>query len=363
MKKIKTFNVVLCGPGDVAKEISIAREVIAEWNHRNWEGLNCGIKDKHWNTDAVPSVEARGQSLINRDLIDSADIIVAIFWQRLGTPTGLHESGTVEEIRRAQARDIPVLLYFSKIEDTRSNPDPDQWDMLQAFEAQARVSALPWTFRSREDFRKRFGDHLHMKILELLAKKQRTKTRKTKPSIQQTATGTGNVQLAGDGNTVNVKTTSPRPPKIVIAPSPDHLTPSEQRQVAEWIEELSVLMETVEGKSTKEAKGELWNRLKNHLDVQKYEQIESAELPKVRGWVRIVRKELEKKAQRSAPAVFGNARIQAIKARMRDMGKTNENYYPEIAARLKMRRFTSLKDLSSKNLERVYQLVLRDSKR
>lgn len=65
MKKIKTFNVVLCGPGDVAKEIGIAREVIAEWNQRNCEGLNCGLKDKHWDIDAVPSMQERGQQVIN----------------------------------------------------------------------------------------------------------------------------------------------------------------------------------------------------------------------------------------------------------------------------------------------------------
>lgn len=362
MKKIKTFNVVLCGPGDVAKEIGIAREVIAEWNQRNWEGLNCGLKDKHWDTDVAPSMDERGQAIINRDMIDSADLIVAIFWRRLGTPTGMHDSGTVEEVNRAMARGIPVMLYFSDIEDTRPIQDSDQWDMLQAFRAKALVSGLPRTFRSRDDFRKRLGDHLHMKILELLAQKPKPKSKKKKPSIQQTATGNANVQLAGDGNTVNVKTASTRSPKIVIAPSPDHLSPSEQRQVAEWIEELAVLMENVEGKTTKRAKGELWNRLKNHLDVQKYEQIESASLPEVRGWVRVVQKELEKKAQRKAPAVFVAARIPAIKTRMTGMGRTNSEYYPEIATRLKIRRFESLKDLSPKNLERVYQLVLRDAK-
>ena len=38
MKKINTLNVVLCGPGDVTKEIQLARKVIDEWNLRNWGG-------------------------------------------------------------------------------------------------------------------------------------------------------------------------------------------------------------------------------------------------------------------------------------------------------------------------------------
>jgi len=204
MKKTKTFKVVMCGPGDVAREIIIAREVIAEWNQKNWEEHNCGLKDQHWDTDAVPSMDARGQAVINRDLIDSADLIVAIFWRRLGTPTGLHDSGTVEEITRAQAREIPVMLYFSDIEDTRPVQDPDQWDMLQAFRAKALASGLPWTFRSRDDFRKRFGGHLHKMVLALIARKPKAKAKKSKPSIEQTATGSGNVQVAGDGNTMNI---------------------------------------------------------------------------------------------------------------------------------------------------------------
>jgi len=363
MKKIKTFKVVLCGPGDVAKEIAIAREVIAEWNQRNWEELNCGLKDQHWDTDAVPSMDARGQAVINRDLIDSADLIVAIFWRRLGTPTGLYDSGTAEEIKRAQARDIPVMLYFSDIEDTRSVQDPDQWDMLQAFRAKAFASGLPWTFRGRDDFRKRLGGHLHKKVLELLARKPKAKAKKSKPSIEQTATGTGNFQVAGDGNTFHVKSGSTRPPKIVITPSPGCLTPSEQRRVAEWIEELAVLMEAVEGKTESKSRGQLWTRLKKYFDVQKYEQIESSKLSKVEDWVRFVRREIQGKARRKMPAVFRAGKIPAIKASMQRMRRTNEDYYPEIAARLKMRPFLSLNDLSPKNLERVYQMVLRDAKR
>ena len=91
-------------PSDVAKEIKIASEVIGEWNQKNFDALNCGLKCNHWTTDAVPSMASRGQAVINDKIIDSADMVVAVFWRRLGTPTGLHDSGTVEEIARAQAR-------------------------------------------------------------------------------------------------------------------------------------------------------------------------------------------------------------------------------------------------------------------
>lgn len=361
MKTTQTINVALCGPGDVAKEIELAKKVIEDWNQSNFDVLNCGVRAVHWDSDAVPSMRARGQEVINWELIDKSDLVVAIFWQRLGTPTGMHDSGTAEEVDRAKSRGIEVMLYFSDIENVRADADPDQRDMLRAYRAKAMQSGLPWTFQSRSEFKKRFADHLNKKVHEILARTPKKKTAKKRPSIIQKQSGTGNVQLAGDGNTLNLKTTSSRTPKIVIAPSPGQLSPSEQRQVAEWIEDLSILMEAVEGKTTKKAMGELWNRLKHQFGVQKYEQIESAEMPDVKQWVLVVRKDLERKAQRRAPKVHESSRITSIKTRMTKMGRSNADYYPEIAARLKMRRFTSLKDLSPKNLERVYQLVLRDS--
>jgi len=43
---------------------------------------------------------------------------------------------------------------------------------------------------------------------------------------------------------------------------------------------------------------------------------------------------------------------------------TNETYYPELARRLRMKRaFISLKDITKRDLERVYGLVLRDARR
>jgi hypothetical protein len=48
---------------------------------------------------------------------------------------------------------------------------------------------------------------------------------------------------------------------------------------------------------------------------------------------------------------------------MNGMGKTNENYYPELSERLNMKKpFMSLTRLTKTDLDRVYQMVLRDSR-
>jgi hypothetical protein len=205
MKQTRILQLALCGPGDVSAESKIAQEVIEAWNQVNRDTLNCEIRAVHWSTDAVPSMRARGQQVINWELIDNADLVVAIFWRRLGTPTGLHESGTAEEVRRAQARDIEVMVYFSNIEDVRTEPDPEQWEKLQAFRSQAMEAGLVWTFRARSEFRKLFAQHLNKKAHEILARTPKKTAAKKRRSINQKQSGTGNVQVAGDGATVNVK--------------------------------------------------------------------------------------------------------------------------------------------------------------
>ena len=363
MDKVRVLKIVFCGPGDVARELSIAADVVDEWNKNHFESLNCGLKLLNWKSDAAPSMAERGQAVINRELIDSADLIVAVFWRRFGTPTGMHDSGTAEEVIRAMSRDKPMMLYFSDIEAPMVEDDPEQVAKLRDFREKAMASGLPWSFRSRKQFRESFKQHLKTRVTELLAMPEKSSPKPRSRTIKQSAQGSGNVQVAGDGNTVNVHTTSPQKPKIVIAPSPEHLTPAEQKQVSEWIEELAILMETVQGKTTGRAMSELWSRLKNQFKVAKYQQIESIRMSDVEAWYLGVRREIQGKARRTAPDSYRRSKIPGIKMRMKEMGRTEEDYYPEIARRLRMRPFDSLNDLSPKNLDRVYSLVCRDSKR
>jgi hypothetical protein len=112
----KIVRVTLCAPSDVSREVELLANEIHDWNSVNWESRHCGIKVRHWLTDAVPDMTERGQGVINRQLIDDTDLIVAVFWSRMGTPTGMADSGTAEEVLRAIAQNKRAFLYFSKIE-------------------------------------------------------------------------------------------------------------------------------------------------------------------------------------------------------------------------------------------------------
>ena len=101
---------ISASPGDVANEREALREEIHEWNGTfGDEGVM--LLPRMWEYDSVPDLRVRAQGVINRQLVDNADIIG--HGHRLGTPTAEADSGTVEEVERVANADKPVMLYFS----------------------------------------------------------------------------------------------------------------------------------------------------------------------------------------------------------------------------------------------------------
>lgn len=80
----------------------------------------------HWRQHSAAEHGVRPQESLNKQLVDESDLLIALFWHRLGTDTGEAESGTVEEIERATANDA----YVAVLRCTRDVP-PDQLDTQQ----------------------------------------------------------------------------------------------------------------------------------------------------------------------------------------------------------------------------------------
>jgi hypothetical protein len=103
-----------------------------------------------WETDAVPELGEDGQEVINRQLVDECDIVVALFHSRLGAPTPRAVSGTVEEIERARARGVPVHIYFSEMPIPR-DVDPDELKRLNEYRSVLQAEGLLGSYASLED--------------------------------------------------------------------------------------------------------------------------------------------------------------------------------------------------------------------
>jgi hypothetical protein len=153
-----------------------------------------------------------------------------------------------------------------------------------------------------------------------------------------------------------------KPPKIknVVEPPPGSVSPAELQQIQAWIEELAE--ETV-GKSRNDAYAMWGSRFKNKFKVAKREQLPSIRMSEVEQWHKQQRAIQTRGLKSKAPDEFRSKRIAAIKAARRQMGVSNETYYPALAKRFRIKKeFASLKNLTKRDLERFCTMVMRDAR-
>jgi hypothetical protein len=154
------FNVLIVSPSDITVERNLVREVIHEWNGSHSHEREIIFRPVGWETDSYPSLGDRPQGVLNKQIVDDADLIVAVFWNRLGTPTGEAESGSVEELERHMAAGKPAMVYFSSTPVKRESVDDEQWKRLVAFRKKLRDTALTEDFEGPDDFRRKFARQL-----------------------------------------------------------------------------------------------------------------------------------------------------------------------------------------------------------
>lgn len=160
----KAFNVMVASPGDVASERSIVRDVIYEWNAVHSAKRQIVLLPIGWESHSSPEMGASPQTIINNQVLDKCDLMVGVFWTRLGTETDEYSSGTVEEIERHVAAAKPVMLYFSSQPVAMDTADLDQVAKLKVFKESCKKRGLYESYDSHADFRTKFYRHLQLKV-------------------------------------------------------------------------------------------------------------------------------------------------------------------------------------------------------
>jgi SAM-dependent methyltransferase len=144
---VQRLNVLITSPADADRERVF--KAIADWNG----GL--GGSDRRvlfvplmWEKHAISDVDNTPQEAINRQLLNRADLLLAVFRNRLGTPTKDYPAGTLEEIDR---RTGCAAVFFSKC--PRPNGDEkdgqSQYKRLIAFQKQFKGFAK--TYKDADD--------------------------------------------------------------------------------------------------------------------------------------------------------------------------------------------------------------------
>lgn len=160
------IKVMIASPGDVQEERGIAVDVIHEWNsiHATYRGQI--LQPVRWETDTAPEFGDRPQEIINRQVLRDCDLLVGMFWTRLGTPTGVASSGTLEEIQEHLKAGKPAMLYFSQAPSRPRQEDLKQYQGVLALEEQLRGKGINWRYDSPARFRALFTKHLAQTMYE-----------------------------------------------------------------------------------------------------------------------------------------------------------------------------------------------------
>ncbi|TWT23061.1 hypothetical protein FRX94_09995 [Corynebacterium canis] len=79
--------------------MAVIRKTISQWNLNLGRHVGLTVLPASWTEHAVSEFGERPQAILNHQIVEEADLAVALFQDRLGTPTGEAESGTAEEIK------------------------------------------------------------------------------------------------------------------------------------------------------------------------------------------------------------------------------------------------------------------------
>lgn len=171
--KAQTFSVLIASPSDLAEERRVATEAVNQWNAQHATSESVVLLPVKWETHAKPQAGVRPQAAINKQLVRTCDVLIGMFWTKLGTATGVAESGTVEEINKFVAAGKPALLYFSNRPIDPNKINPRQFEKLRKFKEATYKKALTGSFNDVDGLRQAVLKDLTRQVSDL---KARTRT-------------------------------------------------------------------------------------------------------------------------------------------------------------------------------------------
>ena len=167
---IQLFRLFVGAPSDVTEEVIIIRGLAEQWNRDFGPAARARVEVANWRTHSHPAAGARPQALINKQVVDGSDIVVGLFRARVGSPTGVADSGTEEEIRRSIKRGAVVMVYFANLPVPKQRKSRNEFARIEKFKRQLGRKALYYTFTDLKAFEDAFRQHLAGAMNELLAK-------------------------------------------------------------------------------------------------------------------------------------------------------------------------------------------------
>lgn len=181
MKTLSQLQVLIACPSDVALEKQVAREVIEKFNKVTGQALGVRCEPKDWENNSYPSIGEDGQSVLNKQIVEDADIFVGIMWSKVGSPTARAASGTIEEYEQVLAKwksdpqAIEIMWYFKTDDIPQKLLVDSDFQSIQQLKGRLNEDGVYFSQVLGKEFRDKFEDHLTAAVTKYLARMRKKK--------------------------------------------------------------------------------------------------------------------------------------------------------------------------------------------
>jgi hypothetical protein len=158
------LKVMIASPDDVEEERKIVTGAIYRWNDANALARQLVLLPMKWETHSTPQLGVPAHTVINRQRLDDADIVIGIFGTPTGTPTEEYAGGTVEEIKKHVAAGKAAKIYFSEVPVQQKRVNQNQYSLVQKFREELASSGLYAIYEGMQQFRDSFEHHLALEL-------------------------------------------------------------------------------------------------------------------------------------------------------------------------------------------------------
>ena len=162
--KLKTINIFIASPSDVADARNLVKKAINHVNKLLAREFGFLFEPIGWE-QIPPGKGSRPQTLIN-PYVESAQIFIGILFQRFGTSTGLAESGTeeeynlIEKIWHERKQKPTIWMYFKKVPSDRLSDPGSQLKKVVQFKKRIQKTDFYHEFENDEDIETNIEDAL-----------------------------------------------------------------------------------------------------------------------------------------------------------------------------------------------------------